>query len=80
MTTLYLIRHSVRMKRDNIETYNTNKVSLERIYDYIDKYFDFSVDNIIKELNLQRPIYYELASYGHFGREEYPWEKIKEFI
>ena len=64
----------------NIETYNTNKVSIERIYDYIDKYFDFSVDNIIKELDLQRPIYYELASYGHFGREEYPWEKIKEFV
>ena len=63
----------------NIETFNTNKYPLEKIYEFVDKNFNFSVDNIIKELNLQRPIYYDLASYGHFGRKEYPWEKTKEF-
>ncbi len=63
----------------NIETFNTNKYPLEKIYEFVDKNFNFSVDNIIKELDLKRPIYYDLASYGHFGRKEYPWEKTKEF-
>ncbi len=63
-----------------IETFNTNKIPLERIYEIVNKNFNFSVDNIIKELNLLRPIYYETASYGHFGRNNFPWEKIKELI
>ena len=65
----------------NIETYNTNKVSLKDIYKFVNDNFDFSVNNIIKELDLQKPIYYNVASYGHFGREELnlPWERIKEF-
>lgn len=62
-----------------IETHNTNKVSLKEIYKFIENNFDFSVNNIIKELNLQRPIYYNTASYGHFGRTDiiFPWEQIK---
>lgn len=65
----------------NIETFNTNKVSLEEIYNFINNHFNFSVDNIIKELDLKRPIYYQTASYGHFGRTDIdlPWEKVKEF-
>ena len=65
----------------NIETFGTNKVSLKTIYDFINNNFDFSVDNIIKELDLKRPIYYNIASYGHFGRTDIdlPWEKTKEF-
>ena len=64
----------------NIETYNTNKVPIKEIYEFVRKNFDFSVDNIIKELDLTRPIYYETAAYGHFGRNDIslPWEKIKE--
>ncbi|MBR3720838.1 MAG: methionine adenosyltransferase domain-containing protein, partial [Clostridia bacterium] len=64
----------------NIETFDTNKVSLDEIYNFINNNFDFSVSNIIKELDLQKPLYYNVASYGHFGREELnlPWEKIKE--
>lgn len=64
----------------NIETFNTNKVPLEKIYDFVSKNFNFSVDNIIKELELRKPIYYEVAAYGHFGRTDInlPWEKIKE--
>ena len=63
-----------------IDTFNTNKVSLEDIYRYVNENFDFSVDNIIKELDLLRPIYYELASYGHFGRNDLDlsWEKLKK--
>ena len=63
----------------NIETYNTNKVPLEEIYTFIEKNFDFSVNNIIKELKLQNPIYYNTAAYGHFGRTNInlPWEQTK---
>lgn len=63
----------------NIETFNTNKVNSDKIYDYVNKNFDFSVDNIIKELDLLRPIYYDLATYGHFGRDDLnlTWENIK---
>ena len=47
---------------------------------FLNNNFNFSVDNIIKELDLLNPIYYDLASYGHFGRTELDlsWEKIKE--
>lgn len=60
-----------------INTYNTEKKPISEIYDYIDKNFDFRVQNIIDELELKRPIYYDLASYGHFGRNT-SWEKIKK--
>ena len=63
----------------NIETYNTNKVPLEKIYEFVNQNFDFSVKNIIEELNLKNPIYYNVASYGHFGRTDInlPWEQTK---
>ena len=62
-----------------IETFGTNKVPIEEIYNYVRTNFNFSVQNMIDELNLLRPIYYDLASYGHFGRDELDlsWEKIK---
>lgn len=59
-----------------IETYNTNKKSIKEIEKYIKDNFDFRVQNIINELDLKRPIYYDLAAYGHFGRDT-SWEKIK---
>ena len=65
----------------DIETFNTNKVPLDKIKEFVDKNFNFSVDNIIKELDLKAPIYYNTAAYGHFGRTDIklPWEKTKEF-
>ncbi len=62
----------------NIETFGTNKVKLEEIENYVKKNFDFSLSNIIKELDLLKPIYKQTACYGHFGREEFSWEKIKK--
>lgn len=59
-----------------IDTFDTNKVSEEKILEIINKNFDFSVANIIKELDLKRPIYAKTAAYGHFGRNEFPWEKL----
>ena len=56
-------------------------ISISSLFENIEtKNFDFSVDNIIKELDLKRPIYYETASYGHFGRDEFPWEQIKNSL
>lgn len=60
-----------------IDAFNTNHVSLDEITEYIKTNFDFRVSNIISELDLKKPIYYDLAAYGHFGRPEYSWEKIK---
>ena len=37
--------------------------------------FNLTPSGIIKTLNLKRPIYKELSAYGHFGRENYSWEK-----
>lgn len=63
-----------------VDTYGTNTVSEEVIQDYVSKNFDFTVTNIISELDLRRPIYKPLAAYGHFGRTDLnaPWEAIKD--
>jgi len=59
-----------------VETFGTGKVSNEKLIDIIDDHFDFRPAAIISALNLLRPIYAPTASYGHFGRIEFPWEKI----
>ena len=59
-----------------IETFGTEKVSLDKIYEIVKDNFNFSPDNIIKELDLLRPIYKQTACYGHFGREQFPWERV----
>jgi len=61
----------------NIDCFNTNKISLEDIYNYVNNNFNFELSNIIKELDLLKPIYKNTACYGHFGRDEFTWEKIK---
>ena len=60
-----------------IDCFETNKVAEDEIYSFVKKHFDFSPDNIIKELGLLRPIYKNTACFGHFGRNEFPWEQIK---
>ena len=61
----------------NIECFGTNHVPIEKIEKFVRDNFDFSVQNIIDELDLLRPIYKVTACYGHFGRD-FPWEKIKD--
>lgn len=60
-----------------IDTFGTEKCDITGIYEYVNKNFDFSPANIIKELDLLKPIYKQTACYGHFGRSEFTWEKIK---
>jgi S-adenosylmethionine synthetase len=61
----------------SIETYGTGKIPDEKIVELINTVFDFRPAGIIKALNLRRPIYKQLAAYGHFGRTDLnlPWEK-----
>ena len=63
----------------NIETFGTEKTPVKKIYKFVEDNFDFSLANIISELDLLKPIYKQTACYGHFGRDEFAWEKIKTF-
>ncbi|TFG63418.1 MAG: methionine adenosyltransferase, partial [Spirochaetales bacterium] len=58
-----------------IETFGTSKVDEEKIEKAIVKVFDLSPSGIVKTLDLKKPIYQRTATYGHFGREEFTWEK-----
>ncbi|NLK65515.1 MAG: methionine adenosyltransferase [Tissierellia bacterium] len=60
-----------------VETFGTNKVADEIIEKAIAENFDLRPAVIIEKFNLRRPIYQQLAAYGHFGREDLdlPWEK-----
>ncbi len=61
----------------NIECFGTNKVAQPYIEQFVKNNFNFTLSNIIKELDLLKPIYKNTACYGHFGRDEFSWEKIK---
>jgi len=60
-----------------VETFGTNKISEEKIVELVNKHFDLRPSEIIKNLDLRRPIYRQVAAYGHFGRTDIdlPWEK-----
>ena len=57
------------------ETFGTAKVPEEKIVAAIKEVFDCTPAGIITTLDLLRPIYGATATYGHFGRSEFPWEK-----
>lgn len=59
-----------------IDTFGTGTVSESEIVRAVKEVFDLSPAGIIKTLDLLRPIYQETASYGHFGRSQFPWEQI----
>ena len=58
-----------------VDTFGTFKVEEKKIEEAIKKTFDLTPAGIIKTLGLRSPIYQKTASYGHFGRSEFPWEK-----
>ncbi len=60
----------------NVDTFGTGKVSDREIKAYALGLLDMSVKNIIDQLNLRQPVFAQTAAYGHFGREEFSWEKI----
>ena len=58
-----------------VETFGTEKAERSKIEAAVKKIFDCTPAGIVKTLNLKQPIYRKTASYGHFGREGFPWEK-----
>lgn len=58
-----------------VETFGTEKVAKEKIEAAVNEVFDCTPAGIVNTLELKRPIYSKTASYGHFGRPEFPWEK-----
>lgn len=58
-----------------INTYGTGKLSDSDIADIVVKEFDLRPRAIIEKLQLNKPVFYKTASYGHFGRDGFAWEK-----
>ncbi len=60
-----------------VETFGTNKVDEEKIEALVAKHFDLRPAAIIRDLGLRRPLYKQVAAYGHMGRIDLdvPWEK-----
>ena len=60
----------------NVETFGTGVIPDEKIARLIDQHFDLRPGAIIHDLDLRRPIYRQVAAYGHFGRDDLdlPWE------
>ena len=60
-----------------VDSFGTGKVSDERLAQIVEENFDLRPAAIIRDLDLRRPIYRQVAAYGHFGRTDIdvPWEK-----
>jgi len=61
-----------------IDTFNTSNISESKLVDVVRKIFPIKPADIIRELDLRRPIYAKTSAYGHFGRcePEFTWEKL----
>ncbi|AVN63606.1 methionine adenosyltransferase [Mesoplasma florum] len=59
-----------------IETFGTEKVNKEVIAKALNENFDFSVNEIIRKLDLRKPTFLKTATYGHFGKDEFTWEQL----
>ena len=60
----------------DVNTYGTGVVSDVVLAEIISEEFDLRPRAIIEKFNLQSPIYFATASYGHFGRNEFAWEQL----
>jgi len=60
-----------------VETFGTGKIGEDKLAELVNKHFDLRPAAIIRDLDLRRPIYRQVAAYGHFGRTDIdlPWEK-----
>ena len=76
----FMVSYAIGVARPTsmaIETFGTSRVDEDVILSLVRKHFDLRPAAIIRDLNLQRPIYRPTAVYGHFGREDIdaPWER-----
>ena len=60
----------------SINTFGTGTIPEEKLIALVNNNFDLRPYGIIEMLKLKRPLYFKTAAYGHFGREEFPWEQI----
>ena len=60
----------------NVNTYGTGKVDDMKLAKAIMKTFDLTPTGIINRLDLKKPVFKKTAAYGHFGRDEFTWEKL----
>jgi S-adenosylmethionine synthetase len=60
----------------HIDTHGTSKIKDSVIADFVKEHIDLTPDGIIYRLGLRKPIYRATSAYGHFGRAEFPWEKL----
>jgi S-adenosylmethionine synthetase len=58
-----------------VDTHGTGKVEEHKLSDAVRKNFELNPKGIIETLDLRRPIYKKTAAFGHFGRNEFSWEK-----
>jgi len=63
-----------------VDTYGTGKKSDIELVQIIRKNWDLRPGVIVKQLDLQKPIYRRTAAYGHFGNPDYTWEKPKQLV
>jgi S-adenosylmethionine synthetase len=61
-----------------VDTMGTGKVSDEKIARAVTKVFGFKPAEIVRQLNLLRPIYRQTTNYGHFGKHGLPWEQTNK--
>jgi S-adenosylmethionine synthetase len=64
----------------NVETFGTGRIADEHIARLITEFFDLRPGAIIRDLRLRRPLYKQVAAYGHFGRDDLdlPWEQTNK--
>lgn len=58
-----------------VNTFGTEKIEHDKIISLIKEFFDLRPYGLIQMLDLIQPIYQKTATYGHFGRDIFPWEK-----
>lgn len=63
-----------------VNLHGSKTTTEEQLIPKIREAFDLRPNGIIKQLGLKRPIYQPTAAYGHFGRNEFPWEQINQNI
>ncbi len=61
-----------------VQTFGTERIPVTRIEELVEEHFDLRPAAILRDLDLQRPIYSKTAAYGHFGREDhdFTWERM----
>jgi S-adenosylmethionine synthetase len=62
----------------SVETFGTSKLTEDQLIALIRRHFDLRPYGLIEMLQLERPIYRATAAYGHFGRNEFPWEQTNK--